>query len=93
MAFISHHPPAHYREGTATLQMHESTSANDGRWKSLTHCSYFEVQCNLQLCLAATAQLSLYDNRRSGPKPPHQSCPSLSYPLTVQLLVVCASFL
>ena len=47
----------------------ESTIASHGRWKSLAYRSYFDVQFNLQLRLAATAQLSLYDSRRLGQEP------------------------
>ena len=57
------------RGGTTALQMAgvpESTIASHGRWKSLAYRSYFDVQFNLQLRLAATAQLSLYDTRRLG---------------------------
>jgi hypothetical protein len=73
-----HAPPAEYsghsfrRGGTTALQMAgvpESTIASHGRWKSLAYRSYFDVQFNLQLRLAATAQLSLYDSRRLGKEP------------------------
>ena len=60
------------RGGTTALQMAgvpESTIASHGRWKSLAYRSYFDVQFNLQLRLAATAQLSLYDARRLGVEP------------------------
>ena len=60
------------RGGTTALQMAgvpESTIASHGRWKSLAYRSYFDVQFNLQLRLAATAQLSLYDTRRLGREP------------------------
>ena len=98
-----HTPPTEYsghsfrRGGTMALQMAgvpESTIASHGRWKSLAYRSYFHVQFNLQLRLAATAQLSLYDIRRLGQEPsfrqkvPH-SVSSFSrlflYPLAVQL--------
>ena len=71
-------PPAEYsghsfrRGGTTALQMAgvpESTIASHGRWKSLAYRSYFDVQFNLELRLAATAQLSLYDSRRLGQEP------------------------
>ena len=60
------------RGGTTAPQMAgvpESTIASHGRWKSLAYRSYFDVQFNLQLRLAATAQLSLYDTRRLGQEP------------------------
>ena len=77
-----HRSPAEYsghsfrRGGTTALQMAgvpESTIASHGRWKSLAYRSYFDIQFNLQLRLAATAQLSLYDNRRLGQEPPPQT--------------------
>jgi hypothetical protein len=64
------------RGGTTALQMAgvpESTIASHGRWKSLAYRSYFDVQFNLQLRLAATAQLSLYDSRRLGQEPQPQT--------------------
>ena len=73
-----HRSPSDYsghsfrRGGTTALQMAgvpESTIASHGRWKSLAYRSYFDVQFNLHLRLAATAQLSLYDSRRSGQEP------------------------
>jgi hypothetical protein len=75
---LLHASPAEYsghsfrRGGTTALQMAgvpESTIASHGRWKSLAYRSYFDVQFNLQLRLAATAQLSLYDTRRLGKEP------------------------
>ena len=75
---LLHATPAEYsghsfrRGGTTALQMAgvpESTIANHGRWKSLAYRSYFDIQFNLQLRLAATAQLSLYDTRRLGQEP------------------------
>jgi hypothetical protein len=75
---LLHATPAEYsghsfrRGGTTALQMAgvpESTIASHGRWKSLAYRSYFDVQFNLQLRLAATAQLSLYDTRRLGLDP------------------------
>ena len=77
-----HSPPADYsghsfrRGGTTALQIAgvpESTIASHGRWKSLAYRSYFDVQFNLQLRLAATAQLSLYDSRRLGQEPALQT--------------------
>ena len=64
------------RGGTTALQIAgvpESTIAQHGRWKSLAYRSYFDVQHNLQLRLAATAQLSAYDNRRLAEEPPPQA--------------------
>jgi hypothetical protein len=61
------------RGGTTALQIAgvpESTIASHGRWKSLAYRAYFDVQFNLELRLAATAQLSLYDSRRQGPEQP-----------------------
>ena len=77
-----HQPPSDYsghsfrRGGTTALQIAgvpESTIASHGRWKSLAYRSYFDVQFNLQLRLAATTQLSLYDSRRLGQEPAHQA--------------------
>ena len=77
-----HHSPAEYsghsfrRGGTTALQIAgapESTIASHGRWKSLAYRSYFDVQFNLQLRLAATVQLSLYNNRPSGQEAPPQT--------------------
>jgi hypothetical protein len=58
------------RGGTTALQIAgvpESTIANHGRWKSLAYRAYFDIQHNLHLRLAATAQLSLFDNPPSEP--------------------------
>ena len=77
-----HQPPSDYsghsfrRGGTTALQIAgvpESTIASHGRWKSLAYRSYFDVQFNLHLRLAATAQLSLYDSRRLDRAPPLQT--------------------
>ena len=77
-----HQPPCDYsghlfrRGGTTALQIAgvpESTIASHGRWKSLAYRSYFDVQFNLHLRLAATAQLSLYDSRRLDRAPPLQT--------------------
>ena len=74
-------PPTDYsghsfrRGGTTALQIAgvpESTIASHGRWKSLAYRAYFDVQFNLQLRLAATTQLSLYDSRRPGQYAPPQ---------------------
>ena len=77
-----HRSPADYsghsfrRGGTTALQIAgvpKSTIAGHGRWKSLAYRFYFDVHFNLQLRLAATAQLSLYDNRRPDQGPPLQT--------------------
>ena len=77
-----HQPPSDYsghsfrRGGTTALQIAgvpESMIASHGRWKSLAYRSYFDVQFNLHLRLAATAQLSLYDSRRLDRAPPLQT--------------------
>ena len=65
-------PPAGYsghsfrRGGASALQIAgvpEATIASHGRWKSLAYRAYFDVQHNLELRMAATAQLSQYDSR------------------------------
>lgn len=75
-------PPTDYsghsfrRGGTTALQIAgvpESTIASHGRWKSLAYRSYFDVQFNLELRLAATSQLSTHDTRRLGQESPPQS--------------------
>jgi hypothetical protein len=77
-----HQPPCDYsghsfrRGGTTALQIAgvpESTIASHGRWQSLAYRSYFDVQFNLHLRLAATAQRSLYDSRRLDRAPPLQT--------------------
>jgi hypothetical protein len=58
------------RGGTTAMQLAgvpEATIAAHGRWKSLAYRSYFDVQHNLQLRLAATAQLRLHSNHRLEP--------------------------
>ena len=76
-----HRSPADYsghsfrRGGTTALQIAgvpESTIASHGRWKSLAYRSYFDVQFNLQLRLAATDGLSVYDSRLSSQEAPPQ---------------------
>jgi hypothetical protein len=56
-----------FRRGgtTALLQagVPEATIATHGRWKSLAYRGYLDVQHNLRLRLAATAQLSLHSLR------------------------------
>lgn len=60
-----------FRRGgtTALLQagVPEATIATHGRWKSLAYRSYIDVQHNLRMRLAATAQLSLHS--RLAPLP------------------------
>lgn len=72
-----HRTPADYsghsfrRGGTTALQIAgvpESTIASHGRWKSLAYRSYFDVQHNLQLRLAATAHLRL-SGQAAPPQP------------------------
>lgn len=60
-----------FRRGgtTALLQagVPEATIATHGRWKSLAYRSYLDVQHNLHMRLAATAQLSLHSRRAPLP--------------------------
>jgi hypothetical protein len=75
---VLHQDPSDYsghsfrRGGTTALLLAgvpEATIAAHGRWKSLAYRGYFDVQHDVRLRLAATAQLSLHPRHRTGSAP------------------------